>query len=251
MDANNSDMPRSKSAYVAQRLLQRILTSGLAPGCSFGTEAELLEQFDVSRPTLRESLRILEAQGVLALRPGPKGGIIVTKPGPEVLAHGLSVYLRLHDVPFISVLKTREALEPMLAIAAAENGSEEDFDKMQASVDRMKKVTDEESFIDENRVFHALIARASDNPALQIFWTTISILAAGDHLGIRFSLKNQQYVMAAHQAIVDALRERNPDKAAEVTLSHVKDLEKLVRMRYPSLLEQPQHIVSRQTRQEA
>ena len=57
-------MPRSKAEHVAQQLLDRIISADLSPGSSFGTEAELLEQFNVSRPTLRESLRILESQGV-------------------------------------------------------------------------------------------------------------------------------------------------------------------------------------------
>ncbi|HHX90536.1 MAG TPA: FadR family transcriptional regulator, partial [Paracoccus sp.] len=76
-----ASLPKSKAEYVARRLLDRIITANLKPGSSFGTEAELLEQYDVSRPTLRESLRVLESQGVLELRPGPKGGIMVAKPG--------------------------------------------------------------------------------------------------------------------------------------------------------------------------
>ena len=96
------------------------------PGQQLGTEADLLQQFDVSRPTLRESLRILEAQGVVELRPGPRGGILVSKPGMDMLAHGLSVYLRLHDVPFIAVLQAREVIEPALAAAVAANATEED-----------------------------------------------------------------------------------------------------------------------------
>ena len=131
-------MPKSKTEHVAQRLLDKIIEAGLAPGSSFGTEAELLEQFGVSRPTLRESLRILESQGVLELRPGPGGGIMVKKPSIDILARGLSVFLRLHEVPFITVLKTREVIEPALAAEAAANGTEEDFDDMQASIDRMK-----------------------------------------------------------------------------------------------------------------
>ena len=65
---------RSKAEHVAQRLLERIVAAKLSPGSSFATESELLSQFNVSRPTLRESLRILESQGVLELRPGPGGG---------------------------------------------------------------------------------------------------------------------------------------------------------------------------------
>src|SRR5262245_58628482 len=93
----------SKAAEVAQHLLDQIVASGLKPGSSFGTEASLLEQFNVSRPTMRESLRILESQGVLDLRPGPGGGIIVRKPSQEMLQHVFSVFLCLNEVPFIDV----------------------------------------------------------------------------------------------------------------------------------------------------
>ena len=63
---------RSKAERVAQILLGQIVESGIAPGQTFGTELDLLNRFQVSRPTLRESLRILESQGVLELRPGNK-----------------------------------------------------------------------------------------------------------------------------------------------------------------------------------
>ena len=63
----------SKAQQVAQELLARMIESKKEPGQSFATEAELLQQFDVSRPTLREGIRILEAQGVLERRPGPFG----------------------------------------------------------------------------------------------------------------------------------------------------------------------------------
>src|SRR5689334_8792870 len=172
-------MPRSKAEHVAQRLLDRIITANLAPGSSFGTESDLLAQFSVSRPTLRESLRILESQGVLELRPGPGGGIMVRTPTTDILAHGLSVFLRLNDVPFIAVLKAREVIEPALAAEAAVNGTDEDFDELEASIERMKTITDETIFIAENRTFHSVIARASANKVMETFWSTISILATG------------------------------------------------------------------------
>src|SRR5690606_31987648 len=155
-----------------------------------GTEAELLEQYAVSRPTLRESLRVLESQGVLELRPGPKGGIMVAKPGLDTLAHGLSVYLRLHEVPFLEVLKARAVIEPALAASAAENATDEQIAALQASVDRMKDVTRQEDFVEENSRFHSLIAEASESPVMAIFWSTIRILAAGDQYGIKYSKGN-------------------------------------------------------------
>src|SRR3546814_854111 len=94
----------TKTSQVARMLLDRIIESKLQPGSSLGTEAELLEQMNVSRPTLREGLRILEAQGVLALRPGPRGGIIIARPSVDIIAHTISVYLRLTNVPFVELL---------------------------------------------------------------------------------------------------------------------------------------------------
>jgi GntR family transcriptional repressor for pyruvate dehydrogenase complex len=241
-------VPKSKAEYVAQRLLDRIITADLEPGSSFGTEADLLQQFDVSRPTLRESLRILEAQGVLELKPGPRGGIMVTKPGTDILAHGLSVYLRLHDVPFIAVLNAREVIEPALAEAAAENATDDELAALQASVDRMRDTDDQTAFVEENRRFHSIIAEASRNRVMEIFWSTISILATGEHHGISYTAANQQHVIEAHQAIVDAMRRRDGKAARTLMDQHVRELETLVRKRYQHLLTQATSIVSRRGR---
>lgn len=243
-----SPMPRSKAEHVAQRLLDRIITADLAPGSSFGTEADLLAQFDVSRPTLRESLRILESQGVLELRPGPGGGIMVRKPSTDILAHGLSVFLRLHDVPFIAVLKAREVIEPALAAEAATNGTEDDFDELERSIERMEGIKDQDAFIEENRVFHSIVARASGNKVLETFWSTISILATGEHHGVRYTVGNQQHVIEAHKAILKACRQRDSKAAARKMEIHVTELEHLVRKRYQNLLKQPTSVLARQGR---
>jgi DNA-binding FadR family transcriptional regulator len=242
-------MPKSKAEIVAQSLLEKIIASGLKPGTSFATEAELLTQFSVSRPTLRESLRILESQGVLELRPGPGGGIIVRQPSIHTLAHGLSIFLRLHHVPFVAVLKARQAIEPALAFEAAVNGTEEDFDELAASIARMTAIKDErgdqDAFVEENRVFHSVIARASGNQVLETFWSTISILAHGEQHGVRYSFGNQDHVIKAHQGILDACRKRDGKTASARMAAHVSELEHLVRSRYQHLLNKPTRVVAR------
>jgi len=239
---------RSKAEHVAQQLLERIIDAKLKPGSTFATEAELLAQFSVSRPTMRESLKVLESQGVLELRQGPGGGIIVREPSIDLLAHGLSVFLRMHRVPFVSVIKAREVIEPALANEAAVNGSEEDFAQLEASIARMKDLdaqSEQEAFIEENRVFHSIIARASGNQVLATFWHTISILAHGEHHGIRYSVGNQMHVVKAHQNILDACRRRDGSAAAAAMESHVAGLENLVRQRYQHLLKHPTSVVER------
>ena len=234
----------SKAQQVARDLLARIDDSDIQPGQSFATEAELLQQFDVSRPTLREGIRILEAQGVLEQRPGPGGGLVVRRPSLDMLAHSLSVYLRFNDVPFVAVLQAREVIEPALAAEAAERGTDEDFREMAESIERMKKQgnADQTVFIAENRVFHGIVARASGNKVLETFWGTMSLLAHGEHHGMRYTFGNRQHVVAAHQRILDACRRRNKRAAAQAMAEHVGELEHLVRDRYQHLLGQPMSV---------
>ncbi len=238
----------SKAEYVARQLLERIIAARLEPGSSFATEAELLEQFSVSRPTLRESLKILESQGVLGLRPGPGGGIIVRKPSIDMLAHGLSVFLRMREVPFLTVLRAREVIEPALTAEAALNGTEADFADLEASIARMKNLQgarDQDAFLEENRAFHGIIARASGNKVLEVFWSTISVLAGGEHHGVRYSASNQEHVIAAHERILKACRKRNGEAAATAMQTHVMDLENLVRTRDQRGVSASTRVVSR------
>ena len=214
------------------------------PGETFATEAELLQQFDVSRPTLREGIRILEAQGVLEQRPGPGGGLVIRKPSLEMLAQTLSIFLRFHDVPFLTVQQAREVIEPDLAAEAAESGTEEDFRDMAESIQRMAELGDgdQAAFIAENRVFHGIVARASGNRVLETFWGTISLLAHGELHGIRYTTGNRPHVIAAHRQILDACRKRNPRAAAAAMASHVGELEHLVKARYKHLLGQTMNV---------
>ena len=237
---------KSKGDHVAHQLLQRIIASDVKQGESFATEAELLTQYKVSRPTLRESLRILEHQGVLELRPGPGGGIILRRPSVATLAHNLSVFLRLHDVPFVTVLHAREVIEPSLAAEAARNGTKADFAEMQASIDRMKEIDgDQESFLEENRVFHDIVARASGNRVLEVFWSTMSILASGEHHGVSYSASNQRHVIEAHERILAACRKRDSEEAAIAMREHVTELETLVRRRFKHLVGKPTRVVAK------
>ena len=240
---------KSKAEQVVQTLLQKIIEENLKPGSSLGIEADLLATYNVSRPTRRESLRLLESQGVIEMRPGPGGGILVRHPSVDVLAHGLSVFLRLHDVPFISVLQAREVIEPALAREAAVNGAETDFAELELSISRMRSIKDDHAgFIEENRVFHSIVARASGNKVLETFWSTISLLAHGEHHGMRYSFGNQKHVIEAHERILEACRARDGAAAAAQMEAHVSALEHLVRNRYKHLLDQPTSVLAREGR---
>lgn len=222
----------NKAQQVARMLIDQIMREDLTPGSSFGTEADLLEQYAVSRPTLRESLRVLESQGVLTLRPGPNGGIIVAKPRIDSLAATLSVYLRLNRVPIEEILRVRMAIEPALAQDAARYGTEEQFAEMEESISRMAAAHDDaESIYSENREFHSIIARAASNPVLEVFWLTISALASGEGDKLKFTQTNRDHIVKAHADILQACRNRDDEAARRHTVDHLQELDTLLRKR--------------------
>jgi len=233
----------NKSQQVAQELLARIADADVDVGDTFATEAALLQEFKVSRPTLREAVRILESQGILEQRPGPGGGIIIRKPSLDMVAHSLSIFLRFNGVPFSAVLTSREVIEPALAAEAAVQATQDDLAEMASSIERMSaQGEDQEAFVAENRMFHSIVARASGNKVLETFWGTISLLASGEYHGVRYSFGNRQHVITAHKEILAACRARDPGAAALAMARHVGELEHLVRDRYQHLLGKPTRV---------
>jgi GntR family transcriptional regulator, transcriptional repressor for pyruvate dehydrogenase complex len=172
---------------------------------------------------------------------------VVRRPHVSTLAHSLSVFLHVHDVPFIEVLKAREVIEPALAAEAAMKATRADLAELEASISRMKLLREDEplAFFEENRVFHSTIARASGNRVLEAFWLTIGILASGEHHGVSLSVKNRAHVIEAHEHILDTFKRRASDEAAAAMRAHVDELELLVRKRFRELLERPASIVAR------
>ncbi|WP_298396851.1 FCD domain-containing protein [Sphingobium sp.] len=222
MRESNSVPFANKAQHVARLLLDRVIEEGMKPGSSFGTEADLLEQLDVSRPTLRESLRILESQGIVTLRPGPKGGILVSKPSIDALAGSLSVFLQLHNVPFGETVKARMSIEPALVGDAALHGTNELFDAMEQSIDRMAAAKDDDAMIyQENREFHNLIAQAANNPILEVFWRTIRILADQNDVH-GFALRNRRYLVDMHREVLEACRNRDPAAARRLWIAKLR-----------------------------
>ena len=78
--------PQKMADMVAGRIRQMIARGELTDGEWLATEPELMEQFGVSRPTLREAFRLLESDSLVTIRRGPPGGARVTVPGPEAAA---------------------------------------------------------------------------------------------------------------------------------------------------------------------
>src|SRR5215472_13505813 len=110
---------REKPQQIADELRAMIVSGRLSEGDSLGREPDLVERFGVSRPSLREALRILEAEGLITVVRGVRGGIVVHEPDERLTARTAALVLAARNVSLADVFEARTLLEPVAAKALA------------------------------------------------------------------------------------------------------------------------------------
>ncbi|HEX8581447.1 MAG TPA: FCD domain-containing protein [Acidimicrobiales bacterium] len=107
------------SERVAVELVRDIAARGLSSGDRLPLEAAMLEEYGVSRASLREAQRLLEVQGLIVIRPGPRGGPVVGTVDPAHLAHTATLYFHLGAYTYRELFEAQVRLEPVCAELAA------------------------------------------------------------------------------------------------------------------------------------
>ena len=105
---------------VADDLRRRILVGDLGHGAELPVEEVLRAQYPVSKPTLREAMRVLEAEGLVTVRRGSIGGAVVHRPAAANVAYTLGLVLASRQVDISDVGAALREVEPSCAAACAE-----------------------------------------------------------------------------------------------------------------------------------
>jgi GntR family transcriptional repressor for pyruvate dehydrogenase complex len=211
------------SDVLAGQLRETILDGRLVEGAALPTERELAERSGLSRASVREALRILEVEGLIATRPGRNGGSAVRRPSRESVERSLSLFIRGQKIRFRSLLETREAIEPSSARLAALRRDEEELAALEASHARVAASYDDiPAFLQANIDWHLDVVRASHNELLIAFMTAISrsVHAATDLENFN-SDDIRMAVIHAHRRILDAIRQQDTDAAERRMRRHV------------------------------
>jgi DNA-binding FadR family transcriptional regulator len=160
---------------VASELRGRIIRGELRDGAELPREADLLEEFDVSRPSLREAVRILETEGLLRIRRGKIGGAIVQCPTPESAAYHLGLTLQSRATTLDDVAVARAEIEPTCAALAASLPN----DRHSEVVAKLNELIDQsETELGETYPFTASALRLHEAIVELCGNTTISILTS-------------------------------------------------------------------------
>lgn len=210
---------------LANTLREKILDGVYAEGEPLPNERVLAEMSGLSRASVREALRILEAEGMLTTRSGRNGGSVPQLPGQDRLVRSIHLFVRGRRVRFGALLEVREILEPQLARLAALHRNAEDLEKLETLQARMEANLDQiGEFTHMNVEWHLGVVHSSHNELLIAFWQGIHTIlhTAADIDQTYNSHAVTTAVSKAHRRILDAIRDGDADAAARRMARHMR-----------------------------
>ena len=235
-----NDKPRKTALLLAQRIVRDIDQQGLGPGEKLPAERLMMDSYDAGRGTLRESLRFLELQGVLSLKPGPGGGPVVRKPDAGHLATTLALMLQFEHAEYRVIAEARAAFEPVVAQLAAERITAPGQAELGRTLAEMAAaLNDAEAFLDADRRFHRTVAWASQN---SLFGFLVDVLAGGMESSLPDAdqpVRQRQLILRAHQRIHNAIAAGSPAEAGAAMRTHIEDVLAYAARRSPDALARP------------
>jgi GntR family transcriptional regulator, transcriptional repressor for pyruvate dehydrogenase complex len=160
---------REKPEQIADELRALIVNGELADGESLGREPDLVERFGVSRPSLREALRILEAEGLITVVRGVLGGVIVHRPNERMTARTAALVLQSRNVTLGDVHQARSVIEPAAVRILASSPRRKAIDELKGLIEEQRTaLEDPTAFGRANARFHERLVELAGNQTLSI-----------------------------------------------------------------------------------
>jgi GntR family transcriptional repressor for pyruvate dehydrogenase complex len=215
--------PMRASSDVIAQIRRAILSGQFRPGDRLPTEREMAQQFGVSRVTVRDALRALEANGLVRVKVGGQGGPYVSEPDIALLSDSFGTHLQLRGTTFQELAEARLALETTAAQLAARRATTEDLAALKAAIEgpMQPAMTDTATW---SLDFHTALLIAAHNQALLAMFraTRALIQQAFD------TLHAQQPDMAdaarkTHSELYAAIAAHDAERATGLMRSHLQE----------------------------
>lgn len=216
--------PEGLADRVYRELLAQIIAGQWREGDRLSTEQALAEQFSTSRPTVREALSRLRADGIVTSRQGA-GTFVVRRPDPD-----LPRFMPLESMSDVRrILEFRAVVETGAAALAAVVADETDLERLRGALQRLEAAVEARAIgVDEDFEFHLAVAQATHNRFFVSVMASIQPhMEFGMNLLRNFSLhrtgERVARVQAEHGDIVNAIVARNPEAAECAMRTHLEN----------------------------
>jgi GntR family transcriptional repressor for pyruvate dehydrogenase complex len=213
---------RTSTQSAADQLFQLIRDGIWKVGDRLPSEKELAERLGVGRSTVREALQNLMAINVIESSAGARTVIKAPTPG-EIFRSELVAYL-IGDRAAAELLEARAMIEPACARLAAMRAQDDDFERVQAVLDRHEAALQAGEPVHElGAAFHLEVVRCAGNRVAETFMRSIlDLLTARGRLADRIAGARERE-LADHRRLLAVLRTRDPEAASQAMLRHIRD----------------------------
>ena len=230
MNMELAPLERAKTyELVVRQIKAEIFAGRLRPGDRLPGERQLSEQLQVSRPSVREAVRILQAMEIVRTRPGTgaSSGLIVSAQPSRALTDLLGIHVALSSYSVAEVMSVRMALEEQSVRRLAEQVEQADLSKVKATLNRMSDPElERRDFHDLDTNFHVELARGSDNALLADLMMALreSVRRPMDEAFADDEQwpARQQALVREHAEILEAVRVGEPGPAASLMRQHIE-----------------------------
>ena len=218
--------PLKTAEAFARDLVRDIVNNGLGTGDKLPSEAVMLEEFGLSRESLREGLRLLEVQGLITIRRGPGGGPIVGHLDPAALGRTSTLYYHLAGGTYAELLEAWVVTEVILAERAARNPDRDAVREAMEPYLVPPPADDDEltKFVLAHTHFHGVLASLAENRVLEMMLQTIGQIVTHHVLGHADPRHDRDTIEADHVAIARAVAAGAPQKAAKAMEQHIETM---------------------------
>jgi len=227
------------SEQVARWILDEIVSHQLPEGAALESEGVMIERYGVSRASLREALRLLEVQGALSMKPGPGGGPRVARPTPLDFGNMVSLHFQLAGTTIRELTAAQVLLEPQCAALAATHRSADEMARLDAALRSAREIDPQNgaAWQRESMRFHDLIMEMSHNRAIGLFARSLKEVFTDRTVGGGFHPLEFERINQQHQAIAEAIRDGDAEKAQALMKTHTEMVVTYFGKRYPGLLD--------------
>jgi GntR family transcriptional repressor for pyruvate dehydrogenase complex len=216
-----STMKQGKAAQqIVDRVRNAVVAGELQVGDKLPPERELIRLTGFSRAVVREGLRILEADGLIALHAGRNGGAVIERPNTERFASTLDVLLSFDSVGVKEVSEVLRMIETQVVELAVDRISPHDVEDLKRTITRIEEDPSEvERVRIESNRFHILLAEATRNRMLSLLTRIIRQVVI--RMDYEPHSTNALQVAKAHQRILDAIIAKDKETAKRRALRHL------------------------------
>jgi GntR family transcriptional repressor for pyruvate dehydrogenase complex len=215
----------SKKLYeqLADSIRIMIEQGELCPGDRLPAERKLAQTFQVSRNSVREAIKQLEERGILQSRIG--AGTYVATDDKEILIKTLAGELEKGKKKLREIFEIREILEPQIAALATQRITPKDITKLEKLAAAQKEAQgDIITFSRLDTQFHTLLARATNNSILEQVFAKLRKILKESRSEPLMNASRQALSIRGHEAILEALRNRNATQASLAMQAHIADI---------------------------